>query len=182
MRAASILLLAILGLAAHATLADERLGLSDEALLAPVSNEHPLSATTHQRSVLSTVTPPPYYCANSHLKEVFTTKFAFLMIGTKRYNKVTSGMGANLFLGKIKRRLRRYNRRYKLNLTYKLTQLTRGTATRKKQKWFYYEIQFVVGKCGKYKFPLVTQLRGDIQPSASFLRVARLLSYPVRIK
>jgi hypothetical protein len=180
MRAASILLLAVLGLAAQAALADEGLGLSDEALMAPLSNDEPLAVASHQRAVLQSVTKPPYYCANSHLKSTFTAKFAFLLQSTGRHPRPTSALGVNLFLGKIRRRLHRYNRRYRLKLTFKLIQKTSGATPRRGQKWFYYEIIFHIGTCGLYKFPLVTQLRGDIQPSASFLKLVRVLDYTVK--
>jgi len=171
----------VFGLAAQMAVASA--GVSDQELMVDnLSQEQPLAVAAGQRSLLQASPPPPGYCANSRIKNEFTAKVAFLMRGTRGYKKVTSGDGLNLFRGRIQRRLNRYNKTYRLNLTFTVIQKTTCIATLKKQSWFYYDVKFIVGNCGKYKFPLITQLRGDLQPTRSFLRRARLLDYPAFIK
>lgn len=177
----SLLALALFGLAAQMAVASAG-GVSDQELMVDNLSQEPLVQAAGQRSLLAASPPPPGYCANSHIKPEFTAKVAFLMRGTRGYKKVTSGDGLNLFRGRIQRRLNRYNRAYRLGLTFTVVQKTSCIATLKKQCWFYYDVKFIVGKCGQYKFPLITQLRGDLQPTRSFLRIARLLDYPAFIK
>jgi len=191
------LAIGVIALSAHTAHA----GLSDEALdtmlgtnLYADASDEPLASTQKQRALLAPTTYAPGYCFNSHIAPVFTAKIAILTIGaSKGYVKGYKGhykdrKGGKIYpsdyvalvIPRIEKRLARYNRRYRLNLGYKLTQLSSGFVKKYQQKWFFYDITFIVGTCGQYKFPLITQLRGEIQPSAPFIKRVRLLSYPFR--
>lgn len=186
MRAVLVVLAVVVGLAvfhAHAATAQEDpLSLPDDALVFGIEGDA-LTDTQQQRSLLQGYASPAYpptYCFNSHIKPVFTAKVAVLLTGKKYGQVVDSGFYVKLVLARINKRLKRYNRRYRLSLSAKITQNTNAFVKYKQQKWFYYDIQLVVGSCGRYKFPLITQLRGDIQPSAPFIKRVRLISYPFK--
>lgn len=180
MKLAVLAVACLFALNAHLAFASDVLP-SDEALLYNDVDGQVASAQ-QQRALLQAATSyPPGYCANSHIKPVFTAKMAVLMVGTKKYGAITSADYVELITPRLNKRFRRYNLTYNLNLGFTISQLSSGGVTYGVQRWFYFDIQFVVGgTCGFYKFPLITQLRGEIQPSAPFIKRNRLMKYPFR--